>query len=415
MRVALVHDWLTGMRGGERVLERLCTMFPGAPIHTLLWNPGSVSRVIESHPIHVSFVQRLPRASRHYRWYLPFFPQAIESFDTGGFDAVISSSHCVARGIPVPPGMFHLSYVHTPMRYVWELEEQYFPPGRFPWPLSWYVRRTCARLRVWDRATSQRPDALIANSAHVADRIARHYGRTAEVIHPPVELARFGASAAPARQEAREFYLLAGAFAPYKRADLGIEACRTLGRRLLVVGSGQEEERLRRLARPGVEFLGWVTDAEMAELYRRARALIFPGEEDFGIVPVEAMASGCPVIAYGRGGALETVGRGADPSALERVRGGGVALVPGGALFGAQIVSSLAEAIRVLERQPFDPRALRVQAEPFAAERFDRDFMAAFERHLAAWRGRATARDADPGRADSVPAAVQDAAGNRER
>jgi glycosyltransferase involved in cell wall biosynthesis len=382
MRVALVHDWLTGMRGGERVLERLCALFPGAPVHTLIWNPGAVSSLIESHPIRATFVQRLPRASRHYRWYLPLFPRAIQSLRLTGYDAVISSSHCVAKGVAAPPGAFHLSYIHTPMRYVWELEGQYFPPGRFPWPLSWYVRRTCARLRRWDVATSAAPHALIANSAHVAARIDRHYGRGAEVVYPPVALERFSLSEGP-----RTLYLLAGAFAPYKRGELAIEACRRLGRRLVVAGSGQEENRLRRLAHAGVGFLGGVSDAEMARLYGQARALLFPGEEDFGIMPVEAMASGCPVVAYGRGGALETVGRGAAPSDLARVERGGMSVVPGGVLFGTQTAGALCDAIEVLERSSFDSCELRARAEPFATERFDRDFMAAFERHYAAWRG----------------------------
>ncbi|HYM80027.1 MAG TPA: glycosyltransferase [Candidatus Limnocylindria bacterium] len=383
MKVALVHDWLTGMRGGEKVLERLCLLFPDAPIYTLIWNRGSVSETIESHPIHTSFLKSMPGAARYYRWYLPTFPKAIESFDLGSVDAVISSSHAVAKGVRVPAGAFHLSYVHTPMRYVWDLEDQYFPPGRFPWPASWYVRSTCERLRRWDRATTARVDALVANSSHVALRIRRHYGREAEVVYPPVDVARFPLAKSPV---ARDYYLLAGALAPYKRADLALQACRLLGRRLLVVGSGQQEGALLRLAGPGVEFRGWVSDGEMADLYRGARALLYPGEEDFGIVPVEALASGCPVVAFGQGGALETVGRGAGAHALERVRRGGVAVAPGGVLFGAQTTETLVAAMGLLEATPFDPERLRALAEPFAPERFDREFERAFERGWARWR-----------------------------
>jgi glycosyltransferase involved in cell wall biosynthesis len=385
MRVALVHDWLTGMRGGERVLERIAGMFPGAPIHTLVWTRGSVSPAIESHPIVTSFLQRLPDAGRRYRWFLPLYPRAIESFDLTGFDTVISTSHAVAKSAIPPPGAFHLSYVFTPMRYVWDLEMEYFPPGRFPWPLSWAVRRTCARLRAWDRATSARAHAILADSVTVAERIRRHWGREAEVLYPPVDLGRFTAAPGP-----RDYYLLAGAFAPYKRGDLALEACRRLGRRVLVVGSGQEERALRRRAPPGTEFRGWVSDEEMAAIYGRARALLFPGEEDFGIMPVEAMASGCPVIAYAKGGALETVGRGAGPGVLARASRGGIAEAPGGVLFGTQSVEGLMEAIRTFETLRFDPGTLRGRAFPFAPDAFDRGFRAAFERGLAA-RGRATA------------------------
>ena len=300
---------------------------------------------------------------------------------------VISTSHAVAKGAITTPGTFHLSYVFTPMRYVWDLEQAYFPPGRFPWPLSWYVRRTCARLRDWDRATSRRPDALLADSAHVAGRIRRHWGREAEVLYPPVDLDRFRVRSAPVAPGARERFLLAGAFAPYKRADLALETCARLGRRVLVTGAGPEEPRLRRLAPPGTEFRGWVGEQEIGEVYADARALLFPGEEDFGIIPLEALASGTPVIAFGRGGVLETVGRGASPAALARVAAGGVARVPGGVLFGTQTVAGLAAGLELFERERFEPAELRELALPFAAAEFDRNFRAAFERALAVFRG----------------------------
>jgi glycosyltransferase involved in cell wall biosynthesis len=379
MRVALVHDWLTGMRGGERVLERIARMFPGAPIHTLVWNRGSVSAELESHPIHTSFLQHLPGASANYRWFLPLFPRAIESFDLSGYDAVVSTSHAVAKGARARAGAFHLSYIFTPMRYVWDLEHVYFPQGRFPWPVSGYVKRTCEQLRAWDRATSGRADVLVADSRHVAERIRRHWGRQAEVVMPPVEVDRFAAGTGP-----RERYLLAGAFAPYKRGDLAVHVCAQLGRPLRVAGSGPERERLERLAAPGTEFTGWVAEADMPAVYAGARALLFPGEEDFGIMPVEAMASGTPVIAYGRGGALETVGRGASAEALATVASGGVARVPGGVLFGTQTGQCLAAAIARFESWSFDPHELRALAAPFAAERFDTAFRTAFDRGLAA-------------------------------
>ena len=382
MRIALVHDWLTGMRGGERVLERLCGMFPDADLHTLVWKPGACSPAIERHLIRTSWLQRLPGAATRYRWFLPLFPPAIESLDLAGYDAIISTSHAVAKSAPTGPTTFHLSYVFTPMRYIWELERQYFPPARFPWPLSWMVRNTCARLRRWDVATSHRAHAMIGISRHVSERIRRHYGREAEVLYPPVELERFHAATGP-----REYLLLAGAMAPYKCGELAIAACERLGLRLVVAGTGPMEAALRSLAGPQVEFRGgWLSDAEMAQLYAGARALLFPGEEDFGIVPLEALASGCPVIAFGVGGARETVGRGADTEALERVAGGGVARVPGGVLFGTQSPAAVVAAIREFERAPVDPVALAELARPFGNARFDAEFRAAFERHFARWR-----------------------------
>jgi len=368
MRVALVHDWLTGMRGGERVFERIARMFPDAPIYTLVHKRGGVSAEIESHPIRTSFLQRLPEAEKRYRWYLPLFARAIESFDLNEYDAIVSTSHAVAKGARGRAGAPHLSYVHTPMRYIWELEAQYFPRERFPGPLGAFVRATCANLRRWDVATADRPSALVANSAFVADRIRRHWQRDARVVHPCVAIERF-----TPREGARTDYLLAGAMAPYKRMDLALEVFGGSGRPLIVAGDGQDAARLRALARPGVHFIGGVTDEGIAQLLEGARALVFPGEEDFGILPVEAMAAGCPVIAYGRGGALETVGRGADADALARINAGGVARVPGGVLFGTQSAACLAEAVSLFERESFDVRALAERAAPFSGERFDRE------------------------------------------
>jgi glycosyltransferase involved in cell wall biosynthesis len=324
----------------------------------------------------------MPKVATRYRWYLPLFARAVESFDLGDAELVISTSHAVAKGVRAPAGALHLSYVFTPMRYVWDLETQYFPSGRFPWPLSWYVRRVCADMRAWDAATARRPDVVIGISDHVSARIARHWKRQAPVIYPPVDVARFQVR----RPEVvGDYYLVAGALAPYKRADLAVEACRILGRRLIVVGSGENEASLRRLAGPEVEFRGWVSDGEMASLFAGARALLFPGEEDFGIVPVEAMASGCPVVALGRGGAVETVGRGASSDALMPLEMGGSTVVPGGVLFARESVEGLCEAIETLEATQFDPAALRETAEAFSAEHFERDFVDALSR---AWQAR---------------------------
>src|SRR5262249_19849452 len=214
-RVAFVHDWLTGMRGGERVLERGVRVFPDADLHTLVWRRGAVSDAIERHRIRTSFLDRMPAADSHYRWFLPLFPRAIESLDLSSYDAVVSVSHAVAKGVRTRPGVPHVSIVLTPMRYVWDLEDQYFPPDRFPWPLSLSVRDVCRRLRRWDRATSGRPTTLVAISHYVAERIRRNWGRDSVVVHPHVDVERFAPAPGP-----RRYYLLAGAFAPYKRLDL---------------------------------------------------------------------------------------------------------------------------------------------------------------------------------------------------
>jgi glycosyltransferase involved in cell wall biosynthesis len=373
VNIALVHDWLTGMRGGERVLERVARFFPGADLFTLVWRRGAVSQELERHRIHTSFLDRMPAADTHYRWFLPLFPHAIESLDLAAYDAVVSVSHAVAKGARARPGAPHVSIVLTPMRYVWDLEPQYFPPGRFPWPVSSYVRGTCGRLRRWDRATAGRPTHLVSISHHVADRVRRHWGRESQVVYPHVDVERF----TPWSGE-RSYYLLAGAFAPYKRLDLALAAFARLERPLLVVGGGQEEARLHAVAPRGTEFRSGVSDAELARLIAGARAFIFPGEEDFGIMPLEAMASGTPVIAYGRGGAVETVGRGATAAALESIAAGGSARVPGGMLFGTQTADAIAAAVTAFERETFEPSELASLAQPFSGERFDAEIRGVF-------------------------------------
>ncbi len=348
-RVALVHDWLTGMRGGERCLEVFCELYPEAPLFTLLHVPGAVSAGIESHRIVTSFIQALPGAAARYRHYLPLFPAAISRLDLGGYDLVLSLSHCVAKGVRTPPGALHLSYCFTPMRYVWDLYDDYF--GRDSGVLTRLLMPgVAAALRRWDRRTAG-VHHFVAISDHIARRISRVYGREAEVIHPPVDVQRFRISDA-----IDDFYLVVSALAPYKRVDLAIEAARRLGRRLLVVGTGPEEKRLRGLARPGIEFLGWRPDGEVAGLYARCRALLFTAVEDFGIVPLEAAAAGRPTIALGRGGALETM------IGLDRGEG-----EPTAVFFEDPTVDSLVGGIRRFEAAEtrFDPTALRARAERF--------------------------------------------------
>ena len=355
MRIALVHDWLTGMRGGEYVLEAIAELFPTAELFTLFAVPEKISPALAAFPRHTSWLQKVPSAEKRYRHFLPLMPSMIESFDLTGFDLVVSSSHCVAKGIRKPRGAVHISYVHAPMRYIWDRFDDYFGPGRSsPWvrAAALAVRK---RLQNWDRASSarERVDLLIANSQFIASRIEDAYGRDAHVIHPFVDLERFK----PGPTE-RSGYVMVGAFAPYKRVDLAIEAFNEMNLPLLIVGSGQDEEELRDLAGPTVQFLGALPNAEIETLLARSKALIFPGKEDFGITPLEAMASGTPVIAFGEGGILDTVTK------------------ETGLFFSEQTVGSLVKAVTSFERGEvkIDPKACRTQAEKFSRRSFQDKF-----------------------------------------
>jgi glycosyltransferase involved in cell wall biosynthesis len=344
------------MRGGERCLEVFCELFPDAPLYTLLHVPGSVSAVIERRRIVTSFVQHLPRAASQYRRYLPLFPAAVRGFDLTGYDLVLSLSHCAAKAVRRPPGALHLSYCFSPMRYVWDLYDDYFG-SRAGVVVRTLMPPVAAALRAWDRRTD-RVDGFVAISQHIAERIRRVYGRSADVIYPPVDTARFRPVARP-----DDFYLVVAALVPYKRVDLAVAAASRLRRRLLVVGSGPLARRLHAAAGPTVEFLGWRSDAEVAELYARCRAVLFPAVEDYGIVPLEAAAAGRPTIALARGGALETmVGLGradAPPTAL---------------FFEDQTEEGLARAIVEFEaaEHRFDPTALRARAAEFDTAVFRR-------------------------------------------
>jgi glycosyltransferase involved in cell wall biosynthesis len=368
MRVALVHDRLTGMRGGEKVLEVLCELYPAADIYTLVHVPGSVSATIESHRIHTSLIDHLPAAGRRYRHYLPLFPLAIEQFVLDDHDLVISSSHCVAKSVVTPPGARHICYCHTPIRYAWEQFDAYFGPARVGRLKSTVLRRTMAALARWDRATANRPHAYLTNSRYVASRIARYYNRRAAVVYPPVNTRFYHPDGTPPGTYA----LVVSALAPYKCVDRAIEACRRLGVPLKIVGWGPELRRLRKIAGDRVEFLGTRSDEEIRDLYRGARIVLMPGEEDFGIVPLEAQACGRPVVALGRGGALETVVDGVT-----------------GQLVADDSVEALADAIDATMHRTFDEDVLREHALAFSRERFAMELKAHIDAFLT---GEAPAR-----------------------
>jgi len=359
-RAVLVHDWLTGMRGGEKCLEVLCRRWPEAELFTLLHKRGSVSRAIEALSIQTSLLQFLPHVHRYYRYLLPVVPLAVESLRLPPCDIVVSFSHCAAKSVRPPQLAPHVCYCFTPMRYAWHMREAYF--GRERGVKARVVDRLLGVLREWDRRTANRVTHFIAISQTVRQRIAECYGRESTVIYPPVDTDFYTPAAVP-----REDYFLAvSAFAPYKRLDLAIEACNRLRQRLVIIGSGQDETRLRSLAGPTIHFLGWQPDEAIRDHLRRCRALIFPGEEDFGIVPVEANACGTPVIAFGRGGATETI---VPPGAHE---------APTGVWFMEQRVTSLLDAIEIFSKSvsAFAPALLRRRALQFTASRFERELFA---------------------------------------
>ena len=347
-RVALVHDWLTGMRGGEKVIEALGGLYPGAPLFTLFHFPGSVSPEIESHPIRTSFLQRAPGIRKHYRGYLPFFPAAIEEFDLSGFDLVISSSHCVAKGVIAPPDAFHVCYCHTPMRYAWDQEHAYFPNRK---GVTARLRSlTLSALRAWDVASATRVNHYVANSRFVARRIQTYSGRPAEVVHPPVDVGFF--TPGPAAKE--DYCLTVSALAPYKKVETAMAACEKLGLELRIVGDGPERERLEGMAGPRTRFLGNVDAGTLRDLYRGALLFLQPGVEDFGIASVEALACGTPVVAVGRGGILDVVDDGRHGVLYPDWEG----------------PAALCAAIDKARRIGFNALDLRDRAESFSVARF---------------------------------------------
>jgi glycosyltransferase involved in cell wall biosynthesis len=364
-RVAIVHDWLTGMRGGEKVLEEICGLYPDATIYTLVRVPGSVSAPLEARRIRTSFVQALPRATAAYRRYLPLFPMAVELFDFDACDLVISTSHCAVKSVIRAGGAVHVCYCHSPMRYAWDQFPAYFGAEQVGVVQNRLLRPILAGLARWDRSTAGRVDRFIANSRYVAARIRRYYNRGSTVVYPPVDTTFYRPKPDPRVLDPG--FLVVSALVPYKRLDVAIRACRQTGVPLTIVGRGPEQASLEALGGDAVRFLGWLSDEEIRDLYSRATAVLLPGVEDFGMVPVEAQACGAPVVAVGIGGACETV--------LDGVTG---MLADDGS------VEAFAEALDQCRRTPFDREAIRANALRFSRERFRSGFQAAVAEALIA-------------------------------
>ncbi len=357
MRVAVVHDWLVTYAGAERVLEQILALFPEADVFTLVdFLPSDRRQFLDGRKVVTSFIQRLPRARNAYRSYLPLFPLAVEQFDLSSYDVVISSSHAAAKGIIARPDQTHICYCHTPARYAWDLQDHYLNDARLGKGIKGaLVRIVLHYFRLWDVAASSRVDYFVANSHYVARRLAKTYRRDAAVIYPPVDVERF----TPADAK-RDYYLTVSRFVPYKKIDLIVDAFRAMpDRKLVIVGDGPERAKIfaKAAGASNISILGYRSDSEVIELMRGARAFVYCAEEDFGIVLVEAQACGTPVVAYGKGGAAETVVDGVT-----------------GVLYDAQVPEAIVDAIMRAEKIRFDTRTIRNKAERFSAARFRKEF-----------------------------------------
>ena len=365
-RIALVHEWLGPYAGSEKVVAAILEVFPRADLHALTHDPERMRGTpLEGVPVRTSFIQSLPLGKQKYRVYLPLMPLAVEQFDLRGYDVVISSSHAVAKGVLTRADQLHVSYTHTPVRYAWDLYLDYLQEsGMDRGPKSWLARPALHYLRLWDAAAANRVDAYLANSAYVARRVHKLYRRTSRVVHPPVDVGKYRADG-----PREDFYVAVSRFVPYKRMALIVEAFTRMGRPLVVIGDGPEFEGARRVAGPNVRLLGYQPDDVLQDYLQRARAFVFAAEEDFGIVPVEAQAAGCPVIAFAKGGARETVI-------------GWPATDATGVFFDTQTTEALEAAVETFEAHEgdFRPENCRRNAERFGRERFGREIKAAVER-----------------------------------
>jgi glycosyltransferase involved in cell wall biosynthesis len=363
-RIAIVHYWFVNHRGGERVVEALADMFPNADLFSLIVDEESLSAPLRTRPITTSFLQKVPGSRRWHRRLLPLYPLALEQFDLNSYDLVLSSESGPAKGVLTSAHTCHVCYCHSPMRYLWDFYHRYKNGTHLGFCTRSLFTFTAHYLRLWDAASADRVDYFVANSHNVASRVRKHYRRECAVVYPPVNITNGYVT-----NKIDDYYLVVGQLVDYKRMDLAIMACNLLGRKLHIVGKGEEYARLRKLAGPSIRFCGALSDLELREQYAHCRALLFPGEEDFGIVPVEALSFGRPVIAYGRGGVRETV----------RACDLGLAHTPensGGLFFNEQSVASLVESIRSFEKleHRFCASFIKHQADRFSPAHFQRGF-----------------------------------------
>lgn len=360
LKIAYVHDWLTGMRGGEKVLEQMIDVLGPQDLYTLVANTSELSDKVNSCNIIPSFIQDLPFSSTKHQYYLPLFPLAIENFDFKEYDIVISTSHCVAKGIVTYPNTFHYSYIHTPIRYAWDFSAIYQAKAKPKWLMKFAWPFFMHYLRMWDRNTCDRVDHYAPNAVNVKRRIEKYYRREAEVLYPPVDMKAFY----PCEKPTRDYYFVLSALVPYKRVDLAISTCKKLGKPLIVAGGGPELDALRELANvDNIEILGRVSQEKILDLYQNAKAFLFPGEEDFGITPLESQACATPVIAFKKGGALETVVQ--DETGL---------------FFDEQTEESLGSAVEKLESMNFKDEDLVAHADSFSNEVFCQKFSTSLEK-----------------------------------
>ena len=362
MKIALIAEWLSTYAGSERVLEQMIHCFPSADLFAVVdVIPDEERGFLQGKTPKVTFIQKLPGAKKHFRHYLPLMPLAIEQLDLSGYDLIISNSHAVSKGILVGPDQVHISYVHSPMRYAWDLQHQYLRESGLDQRLKgWIARIALHYLRLWDLRTVPGVDHFVANSHFIGRRIKRVYGRSSTVIYPPIDIASF-----PLRREKTDVYVTASRMVPYKRMDLIVEAfSKVPEKRLTVIGDGPEMEKIKKLSAPNITLLGYQPFEVLKKHLQSAKAFIFAAEEDFGIVPLEAQATGTPVIAFGKGGALETV----IPPGTDKA--------PTGLFFEEQTVASLMDAIHAFEaiEERFDPAAIRRHAEQFSIQRFNETF-----------------------------------------
>lgn len=375
MKTAIVADWLVTYAGSERVLEQMIACYPGADVFAVIDVVPEASRgFLRGKRPQTTFIQQLPLAGRWYQRYLPLMPLAIEQLDLSGYDLILSSSHAVAKGVIVGPDQLHISYVHSPIRYAWDLQHQYLhESGLDRRMMGWLARWFLHRIRLWDVRTKYGVDAFIANSRFVARRIHRVYGRDAKVMYPPVDVDAF-----PLQEEKEDFYLTASRMVSYKRMDLIVEAFASLpDSRLVVIGDGPEAEKIRAKAAPNVRLMGYQSNEVLCDYMQRAKAFVFAAEEDFGITPVEAQACGTPVIAFGKGGALETV------------RGLGVVNdAPTGVFFNTQTSAAIQAAVRHFEAQigEFVPSQIRQHAQQFSVTRFRQEYLSFVEANVSRWK-----------------------------